>query len=85
MLGQAQLRSLIETVARTILEHEDELELARAAGLEPQMAALAMVAMIERYRDGVVPDAQVPAGVAGEFEGIADAVREGAQRLVAVR
>jgi methionyl-tRNA synthetase len=33
------------------------------------------LAMIERYRDGVVPTASPPAGIAAEFEGIADAVR----------
>jgi methionyl-tRNA synthetase len=33
------------------------------------------LAMIERYRDGVVPSAEPPPEVAGEFEGLADAVR----------
>ena len=33
------------------------------------------LAMIERYRDGVVPSAEVNAELASEFEGIADAVR----------
>jgi len=33
------------------------------------------LAMIERYRDGVVPSAEPPAEVAAEFEGLADAVR----------
>jgi len=33
------------------------------------------LAMIERYRDGVVPSAEPPAEIAAEFEGIADAVR----------
>jgi methionyl-tRNA synthetase len=33
------------------------------------------LAMIERYRDGVVPSAEPPPELAGEFEGIADAVR----------
>jgi methionyl-tRNA synthetase len=33
------------------------------------------LAMIERYRDGVVPSAEPPAELAGEFEGLADAVR----------
>ncbi len=33
------------------------------------------LAMIERYRDGVVPSAQATAQVASDFEGIADAVR----------
>ena len=32
-------------------------------------------AMIERYRDGVVPDARPAAPIATEFDGIADAVR----------
>jgi methionyl-tRNA synthetase len=33
------------------------------------------LAMIERYRDGVVPSAEATAQVASDFEGIADAVR----------
>ncbi|HZG49427.1 MAG TPA: methionine--tRNA ligase [Thermoleophilaceae bacterium] len=33
------------------------------------------VAMIGRYRDGVVPDAQPAADVAGQFEGLSEAVR----------
>ena len=33
------------------------------------------LAMIERYRDGVVPSAEPPAEIASEFEGIADATR----------
>ena len=33
------------------------------------------VAMIGRYRDGVVPDAQAAASVAAEFEGVCEAVR----------
>jgi methionyl-tRNA synthetase len=33
------------------------------------------LAMIERYREGVVPSAEPPAEIAAEFEGIADAVR----------
>jgi methionyl-tRNA synthetase len=33
------------------------------------------LAMIERYRDGVVPSAEPPAELAAEFDGIADAVR----------
>jgi len=33
------------------------------------------LAMIERYRDGVVPSAQASAQVASDFEGIAEAVR----------
>src|SRR3954466_10935468 len=33
------------------------------------------LAMIERYRDGVVPSGEPPAGLAAEFEGMADAVR----------
>jgi methionyl-tRNA synthetase len=33
------------------------------------------LAMIERYRDGVVPSAEPAAELAAEFEGIADAVR----------
>jgi methionyl-tRNA synthetase len=32
------------------------------------------LAMIERYRDGVVPSAEPPAELAAEFDGIADAV-----------
>jgi methionyl-tRNA synthetase len=34
------------------------------------------LAMIERYRDGVVPDVEPPPGLAAEFEGLADRVRE---------
>ena len=34
------------------------------------------LAMIGRYRDGVVPDAQAPAALAGDFDGLADAVRD---------
>ena len=33
------------------------------------------VAMIGRYRDGVVPDAQAAASVAAEFDGVCEAVR----------
>jgi methionyl-tRNA synthetase len=33
------------------------------------------LAMIERYRDGVVPSAEPPAELAAEFEGLTDAVR----------
>jgi methionyl-tRNA synthetase len=33
------------------------------------------LAMIERYRDGVVPSGEPPAELVAEFEGIADAVR----------
>jgi methionyl-tRNA synthetase len=32
------------------------------------------LAMIDRYRDGVVPEAEPPAGLAAEFEGLSDAV-----------
>jgi methionyl-tRNA synthetase len=34
------------------------------------------LAMIERYRDGRVPDAQPPAALAADFEGLAGAVRD---------
>jgi methionyl-tRNA synthetase len=34
------------------------------------------LAMIERYRDGVVPDAELPAVLAAEFDGLAEAVSE---------
>ena len=33
------------------------------------------LAMIARYRDGVVPDGEPPAGAPGEFDGLAEAVR----------
>jgi methionyl-tRNA synthetase len=39
------------------------------------------LAMIERYRDGVVPDASPPEVLAGEFEGLAEAVRDGLDRV----
>ncbi len=34
------------------------------------------LAMIGRYRDGVVPAAQAPAALAGDFDGLADVVRD---------
>jgi methionyl-tRNA synthetase len=34
------------------------------------------IAMIERYRDGSVPEAQASAALAGDFDGLADAVRD---------
>ena len=34
------------------------------------------LAMIGRYRDGVVPGAQAPAALAGDLDGLADAVRD---------
>ena len=38
------------------------------------------LAMIERYRDGVVPEAQAPAELAAEFDGLADSVRASLDR-----
>jgi methionyl-tRNA synthetase len=39
------------------------------------------LAMISRYRDGVVPDAAAPASLVAEFEGIAEAVRDAIDRV----
>jgi methionyl-tRNA synthetase len=39
------------------------------------------LAMIGRYRDGVVPSAPAPAALAGEFAGLADAVRDRLDRV----
>src|ERR687892_170410 len=39
------------------------------------------LAMIERYRDGVVPDAQPPDALTADFDGIAEAVRERIDRV----
>jgi methionyl-tRNA synthetase len=39
------------------------------------------LAMIGRYRDGVVPDAAAPANLVAEFEGIAEAVRDAIDRV----
>ena len=39
------------------------------------------LAMIGRYRDGVVPDAEAPAALAAEFEGIAEAVQDAIDRV----
>jgi methionyl-tRNA synthetase len=39
------------------------------------------LAMIGRYRDGVVPDAAPPAALAAEFEGIAEAVKDALDRV----
>ena len=39
------------------------------------------LAMIGRYRDGVVPDAEAPAALAAEFEGISEAVQDAIDRV----
>ena len=38
------------------------------------------LAMIDRYRDGVVPEAEPPAELAAEFDGLAEAVRDAHRR-----